>query len=418
MRRNTPSSFKPGLRDCIRDAFRKGFGIRALFFALDAPQGAPRQSPMCGGSKPLRNPSEANRGFRVNRLFHFLPPLFFLGATAALWGAGGTAAPPQESKPPPPAAETAPGQPGTEPAFIIVEWVTDMDEARTLARSSGKDILVAFVCSDSSVWSGRLDSEVFSRPAFAACVTKHFVCVLIDEPRTYQLSEEENRKNTALRRAWKVQSYPTVFLADGTGRPYAVTGYRNISATAYANLLLELRAIRERRDRYFAAAKAAAAGNERVAMLSRALREMDDAILLQHYHAELLELRKLDPSDSTGLISDIEFTPKITRLRNHVLRLVRQKKHRDALNAVDEFVARNSPTGEHLQKVLFLKLPVYAASDMRDHEAVLRLMDAIIAINAKTEQGRQAVEVSATARALIEARKKDAAKGKTAPPPK
>jgi hypothetical protein len=46
-------------------AFRKGFGIRALFFALDAPQGAPRQSSMCGCSKPLRNPPEANRGFRV-----------------------------------------------------------------------------------------------------------------------------------------------------------------------------------------------------------------------------------------------------------------------------------------------------------------------------------------------------------------
>jgi hypothetical protein len=375
---------------------------------------------MCGCPKPLRNPPKANRGIRVQRLFlfHFLPPLFFFGATAAAWGAGGDAAPPQEPPPPPPAAETAPAQPGTEPAFIIVEWETDMDEARALARSSGKDILAAFVCSDNSVWSGRLDSEVFSRPSFAAAVTKHFVCVLIDEPRTYPLSEEESRKNTALRRAWKVQTNPTVFLADATGRPYAVTGYRNISASAYANHLLELRAIRERRDRYFAAAKSAASGGERVAMLSRALREMDDAILLQHYNAELLELRKLDPGDSTGLIGDIEFTPKITRLRNHVLRLVRQKKHRDALNAVDEFVARSSPTGEHLQKVFFLKLPVYAAPDLRDHEAILRLMDAIIAINAESEQGKQAVEVRATARALLETRKKNAAKEKTAPPPK
>jgi hypothetical protein len=58
---------KPENRDCIRDAFRKSFGIRALFFALDAPQGAPRQSPMCDCSKPLRNPPEANRGIRVEQ---------------------------------------------------------------------------------------------------------------------------------------------------------------------------------------------------------------------------------------------------------------------------------------------------------------------------------------------------------------
>jgi hypothetical protein len=56
---------KSGFRDCIRDAFRKLFGIRALSFALDAPQDAPRQSPMCACSKPLRNPPEANRGIRV-----------------------------------------------------------------------------------------------------------------------------------------------------------------------------------------------------------------------------------------------------------------------------------------------------------------------------------------------------------------
>jgi hypothetical protein len=71
--------FKLENRDCIRDAFRKFFGIRALFFALDETQGAPRQSPMCDCSKPLRNPPKANRGFRVkpeNRAF-------FLGTSAA-----------------------------------------------------------------------------------------------------------------------------------------------------------------------------------------------------------------------------------------------------------------------------------------------------------------------------------------------
>jgi hypothetical protein len=45
--------------------FRKSFDLCALLFALDKPQGSPRQSPMCDCSKPLRNPPNANRGIRV-----------------------------------------------------------------------------------------------------------------------------------------------------------------------------------------------------------------------------------------------------------------------------------------------------------------------------------------------------------------
>jgi hypothetical protein len=60
-------TIEPENLDCIRDAFRKSFGICALFFALDEPQGSPRQSPMRICSKPLRNPPKANRGFRVEK---------------------------------------------------------------------------------------------------------------------------------------------------------------------------------------------------------------------------------------------------------------------------------------------------------------------------------------------------------------
>jgi hypothetical protein len=60
---------KPGFRDCIWAPFASGFGIRALFFALDAPQGAPRQEPQCAAAESrLRNPPKANRGIRVKRI--------------------------------------------------------------------------------------------------------------------------------------------------------------------------------------------------------------------------------------------------------------------------------------------------------------------------------------------------------------
>ncbi|MDR1497246.1 MAG: thioredoxin family protein [Puniceicoccales bacterium] len=349
--------------------------------------------------------------------------MFFSTATLASTGAG--VASRSETKAPSVPAEEDSGAPiDHETTFVVIDWLTDMEEARALASQTGRDILVAFVGSDHSIWSGRLETEVFSHPAFVASVNKHFVCVLIDDPRTYRLPEDEERKNTALRQAWRVQTNPTVFLADETGRPYAVTGYRSISAPEYANHLLTLRTIHEQRDRFFASAKAAGSDTERAVMFSRALREMDETIVRFHYRNELMELRKIDPKDSTGLIGDIEFVPRITQLRNHVLRLVRQKKYQNATDAVDTFIRRNAPSGEHLQRVLFLKLPVHAAFGVRDHEAILRLMDTIIAINAETEHGKMAVEVKANANALIETERKKAVnekaarKGKEKSPPK
>ncbi|MDR2862570.1 MAG: thioredoxin family protein [Puniceicoccales bacterium] len=294
-------------------------------------------------------------------------------------------------------------QPQSDPEAdsLIINWLSDLGEARALARKAGKDILVAFVCLDGSAWSQRLYDQALSRPAFAAAINKHFVCAMIEFPRNYSLPPEQRKKNNALRNAWDVRTHPTVFLADSNGRPYAVTGYREVGAADYAHHLNTLRAIREKRDQYFASA-AAISGQKRAVMIAQALHDIDENILLRHYSAELAELKRLDPQDTTGLIGDIEFTPKITSLRDRVIRLIRQQKDfQSALDAVDSFIEQESPSGEHLQKTLFLKLHVHAHNDVRDHAAIVQLMDSIIAVNPVSEQGRMAVDVRARANALL-----------------
>jgi thioredoxin-related protein len=316
-----------------------------------------------------------------------------------------TAKPPAPPPAPPPA--TPPAPPITAPApapALFIDWLENLDDARAQAAAEKKDILLVFTCTDSSVWGQRLDTEVFSRPSFAAAISGNFVCVFLDFPKNYTQPGPEHRKNETLRKAWGVTTFPTVFLADKTGRPYAVTGYRNISAANYAAHIETLRTIREHRDQKLAATAAAVTDAERAATLSQALREIDENLLLRHYAKEIRELRRIDPKDSTGLIGDIEFAPKITRLRDRVARLIRQKKdYAGAVAAVDKFIEQTAPSGEHLQKTLFLKLPAYANSEVRNHAAIPPLMDAIIAIAPESEEAKMAAEVRAQALSLMDA---------------
>jgi hypothetical protein len=288
---------------------------------------------------------------------------------------------------------------------LVVDWLTDFDDAKRLAAKNGKDILVAFVSMDSSVWSRRLDTGVFASPAFAAAIAPSFVCVILEFPRTYSLPSAEQKKNEQLRRAWAISTFPTLFLADKTGRPYAVTGFRDSDAAGYALHLNALRDIRSRRDINLAAAARAATDSERATLMAQALEGLDENILIRHYRAELATLRKIDPQDSTGLLVKTEFMPKLRHLGDVVTRLIRQKKDfNGALEVIDKFVLRYAPTGEHLQRTLFLKLLVYGNRDVRNHAAVVKLMDTIIAVAPDSEQGKMAADARKRALALLAAK--------------
>ncbi|MDR2512816.1 MAG: thioredoxin family protein [Puniceicoccales bacterium] len=291
--------------------------------------------------------------------------------------------------------------PFSKPSPPFIHWHSNLKTAKAKARAEGKDILVVFLCSDGSIWSQNLDTEVFTRPEFVVNAAKLFVFVWVNFPRTYSLSSEEKKRNEALRKAWDVRTYPTVILADKDGRPFAATGYRNVSAADYAKHLSTLQAIRERRDLRLSTAELLSTEAEQARELSLALQDIEVNILLRHYTAEIAKLRKLDPQGSTGLLHDIALFPKINRLRDYVLQLVRQKRdYEKASQAVDKFIAETPLYGEHLQKVLFLKLPTCANNDICNYEAVIKLMEKIIKIDPNTEHGKMATEVLQHTKAL------------------
>ena len=121
-------------------------------------------------------------------------------------------------------------------------WLTDFDKAKQLARQQDKDLLIDFAGSDWCYWCKKLDREVFSKTAFLEPAGRQFVFVLIDFPNdTSGQSDELQKQNERLAQQFGVQGFPTVFLADADGRPYAKTGYMEGGPQAYLDHVKELR---------------------------------------------------------------------------------------------------------------------------------------------------------------------------------
>jgi thioredoxin-related protein len=123
--------------------------------------------------------------------------------------------------------------------FAAEGWLTDLDAAKKQAAAEKKDILVDFTGSDWCGWCIKLDKEVFNTPAFKA--QKDFVLVYLDFPRDKEIPADQKAKNDALSKAWGIQGFPTIILANAQGEPYAQTGYKPGGPEAYLAHLRELK---------------------------------------------------------------------------------------------------------------------------------------------------------------------------------
>ena len=125
------------------------------------------------------------------------------------------------------------------------EWLTDFEKAKQTARTQGKDLMLNFAGSDWCYWCQRLDKEVFSKAEFLEKAGKDFVFLLVDFPNdTSGQSDQIQQQNEKLAEQFAIENYPTVFLADATGKSYAKTGYLEGGVRAYLGHLKELRSQR------------------------------------------------------------------------------------------------------------------------------------------------------------------------------
>ncbi len=130
----------------------------------------------------------------------------------------------------------------TDAASMPKHWFTDFEKAKQTAGAEGKDILINFSGSDWCYWCKKLDKEVFSKQEFIRQAGKNFVFAVVDFPNdTSRQSAELQKQNQVLSEQFAVEGFPTVFLADANGRPYARTGYIEGGVQAYLEHLSDLR---------------------------------------------------------------------------------------------------------------------------------------------------------------------------------
>jgi protein disulfide-isomerase len=109
-------------------------------------------------------------------------------------------------------------------------WLDSFAKAKAQAAEQGKDILVLFTGSDWCSWCIKLEGEVLNQDGFGAKVSADFVLLKLDFPRNKKLADSVKLQNATLRDEFKAKhgfgGYPTVYLTDAKGVPYAQTGYQ------------------------------------------------------------------------------------------------------------------------------------------------------------------------------------------------
>ncbi len=299
-----------------------------------------------------------------------------------------------------PGQDTRPAQdsrPASKPRNPGGGWLTDYEQARKQAKAEGKDLLLDFTGSDWCVWCIRLRKEVFENPSFQRKAPQAFVLLEVDFPRAKPQSDALREQNRKLRQAFAVEGYPTIYLADADGRPYARTGYDEVGPEIYLSRLVELREkIRQKRDAAFDQA-AEARGPERARHLAAGLLALQPGIPLDDYLPVIDEILRLDPEDKQGLRTRytqvkkrIALDTAMRALSQQLDALAAKKQWSEVIAAVERFRKDKKPEGNILQQLVWIQAMAHFELDQR--KQALAKFEEILALDPESDLGKQAAK--------------------------
>ena len=111
---------------------------------------------------------------------------------------------------------------------------TDFPRSAALARSTNRPLLLAFIGTDWSISSLKLDREVFDQADFADNATYNFVLCKVHFYQTRDRSPEIIRQNEDLATKYEVHEFPTVVVLSPDGKEIGRLGYIPGGVKAFA----------------------------------------------------------------------------------------------------------------------------------------------------------------------------------------
>lgn len=93
-----------------------------------------------------------------------------------------------------------------------LQWTTDVNRAHAMSKVTGKPIFAFFTGSDWCVWCRKLQSDVFSKPAFKEWASTEVVLLELDFPARKILPAPIMQQNETLKSFFKISGFPTVWL--------------------------------------------------------------------------------------------------------------------------------------------------------------------------------------------------------------
>ena len=122
-----------------------------------------------------------------------------------------------------------------------LEWLTDLAQAKSLAKAGNKLVLMDFTGSDWCPPCKQLKKNVFSSEEFATFAKAHLVLVEVDFPRAKKQSAELKKANQALSEKFAIEAYPTVIVLSPEGKQLSKdTGYGGTGAKDFVAKLEKL----------------------------------------------------------------------------------------------------------------------------------------------------------------------------------
>lgn len=97
-------------------------------------------------------------------------------------------------------------------------WEDDYDKTLAKAKAEGRSVLLDFTGSDWCGWCIKLDTEVFTKPAFKRFAKEHLLLVELDYPQLKRLPKKTQEQNAELKAKYGVSGFPTLILLNSEGK--------------------------------------------------------------------------------------------------------------------------------------------------------------------------------------------------------